>query len=237
MVGKNARGGTRYTESIRMHFGVTSSDARLQRAEYITGVKTPVIISEVLNTTGIDGELPQGNMSGHAVSSINGGGKAYFCEEHGFIMGLMSVMPKTAYQQGIHKKFLRRSPLDYYWPSFAHIGEQEVQNQELYYEATDGVNTGYNAGTFGYIPRYSEYRFENNRVATDLRTTLDFWHAGRIFEAQPALNDKFITTQDSAPETTDRLFAVDASTSDPLIVHCLNKIYALRPIPYFGTPY
>lgn len=233
---KNARGGTRYTESIRMHFGVTSSDARLQRAEYITGVKSPIIISEVLNTTGIDGELPQGNMAGHGVGTPSGGGKSFFCEEHGWIMGLMSVMPKTAYQQGIHKKFLRRSTLDYYWPSFAHIGEQEVTNQEIFYRGNVPVNFGANAETFGYLPRYSEYRFEQNRVMTELKTSLNFWHAGRIFSAPPTLSAAFITTQNSADETTDRLFAVDASTADPLICVVLNKVHAVRPLPYFGTP-
>lgn len=233
---KNARGGTRYTESIRMHFGVTSSDARLQRAEYITGVKSPIIISEVLNTTGIDGELPQGNMAGHGVGTISGGGKSFFCEEHGWIMGIMSIMPKTAYMQGVHKKFLRRSTLDYPWPSFAHIGEQEVQRQEVYYNEIDGVNNGVNDDTFGYLPRYSEYRFEQNRVMTDLRDTLLDWHAGRKFATNPTLSEAFITTAGTAPETTDRLFAVSTDVADPLICVVLNKIHAVRPFPYFGTP-
>lgn len=234
---KNARGGTRYTEINRMHFGVTSSDARLQRAEYITGIKTPVVVSEVLNTAGIDGELPQGNMAGHGVSVINGGGKSFFCEEHGFIMGLMSVMPKTAYQQGIHRKFLRTSPLDYYWPSFAHIGEQEVMNQELYHKPGAAEDAA-NKATFGYLPRYSEYRFENNRVAGGMRTDLNFWHAGRIFTDRPTLSESFISCHEGyAPESTDRIFAVAEAQADPLIIHCLNKVHAVRPIPYFGTPY
>lgn len=233
---KNARGGTRYTESIRMHFGVTSSDARLQRAEYITGIKSPIIISEVLNTTGIDGELPQGNMAGHGVGTLSGGGKSFFCEEHGWIIGLMSVMPMTGYFQGIHKKFLRSTTLDYPWPSFAHIGEQEVQNQEVYYDAADGPTGSQNTGTFGYLPRYSEYRFEQNRVMTDLKTTLKDWTAAREFAAPPTLNAAFITTQNSADETTDRLFAVSTAEADPLICVVLNKIHAVRPFPYFGTP-
>lgn len=229
---KNARGGTRYTEINRMHFGVISSDARLQRAEYITGIKSPIVISEVLNTTGIDGELPQGNMAGHGVGTLSGGGKSFFCEEHGWILGLMSVMPKTSYQQGLHRKFSRTSPLDYYWPSFAHIGEQEVLQKEVYHQ---GSPVDDNA-TFGYLPRYSEYRFEQNRIMTDLKDTLKDWHAARIFDAVPYLNEEFITTQNSAPETTDRLFAVNAATADPLICVVLNKIYAVRPLPYFGTP-
>lgn len=238
---KNARGGTRYTEVIRMHFGTISSDARLQRAEYITGVKSPIIISEVLNTTGADGGLPQGNMAGHGVGTLSGGGKSYYCEEHGWIMGIMSVMPKTAYQQGLHKKFTRTSPLDYYWPSFAHIGEQEILNQEVYLDPKVPIGEGWNAQPFGYIPRYSEYRFEQNRVSTDLRTTLKDWHAGRIFDTEngtnmPALNAQFVSTQNSADETTDRLFAVQSDEADPLICVVLNKIHAIRPLPYFGTP-
>lgn len=230
---KNARGGTRYTESIRMHFGVTSSDARLQRAEYITGIKSPVIISEVLNTSGIDGELPQGNMSGHGVSTPSGGGKSFFCEEHGWIMGIMSVMPKTAYFQGLHRKFSRQTTLDYYWPSFAHIGEQEVLNKEVY---LDPITPENNEGTFGYLPRYSEYRFEQNRVMTEMKTTLKQWHAAREFFSPPTLSEAFITTQNCAPETTDRLFAVNTEFADPLICVVLNKIHAVRPLPYFGTP-
>ena len=123
---KNARGGTRYIESILSHFGVRSSDARLQRPEYITGVKTPVIVSEVLNTTGESEGLPQGNMAGHALSISSGKSGNYYCEEHGYIIGIMSVMPKTAYQQGIPKTFLKNDTLDYYFPSFANIGEQPV---------------------------------------------------------------------------------------------------------------
>lgn len=237
---KNARGGTRYTEVIRMHFGTISSDARLQRAEYITGVKSPIIISEVLNTTGMDGGLPQGNMAGHGVGTVSGGGKPYYCEEHGWIVGIMSVMPKTSYMQGLHKKFTRKTPLDYYWPSFAHIGEQEIRNQEVYYNPFDMVDDSYNGATFGYIPRYSEYRFEQNRIMTDMRSSLKDWHAARIFDVQgtnfPALNGQFISTEGSAPETTDRLFAVQQAQADPLICVVLNKIHAIRPLPYFGTP-
>ena len=149
---KNARGGTRYIESILSHFGVKSSDARLQRPEYITGVKTPVVISEVLNTSGTQDQLPQGNMAGHGIAVSSGKSGNYYAEEHGYVIGIMSIMPKTAYQQGIPRNFLKLDPLDYYWPSFANIGEQEVQVQELY------AYTANRADTFGYVPRYAEYR-------------------------------------------------------------------------------
>jgi hypothetical protein len=223
---KNARGGTRYIENILMHFGVRSSDKRLQRPEYITGLKTPVVISEVLNTTGEDAGLPQGNMAGHGVAVSTGKYGTYFCEEHGYIIGIMSVMPKTAYQQGIPKTYLKNDPLDFFWPSFAHIGEQPVTNDELYAYTATGNDT------FGYVPRYAEYKFNPSRVAGDFRTSLDYWHLGRIFANQPALNQTFI---ECTPEQCDRIFAVQ-SEEDYLYCHVLNKIRAVRPMPKFGTP-
>lgn len=221
-----ARGGTRLIEWVRAQFGVNSSDARLQRPEYITGVKSPVVISEVLNSTGESGGLPQGNMAGHGVSVTSGKYGHYFCEEHGWIMGIMSVMPKTAYSQGFNKKFLRyRDPLDYYVPKLANLGEQAVKNFEVYYDA--GV-----AGeeTFGYLPRFAEYKFENNRIAGDFRTSLDYWHLAREFGSTPGLNQDFI---ECVPDT--RIFAVEDGT-DYLFVHHLNKVMASRLMPKYGTP-
>jgi hypothetical protein len=223
---KNARGGTRYIESILSHFGVRSSDARLQRPEYITGVKTPVVVSEVLNTTGEDGGLPQGNMAGHALSISSGKSGSYYCEEHGYIIGIMSVMPKTAYQQGIPRTFLKNDTLDYYFPSFANIGEQAVEKQELY------AYTSQKNDTFGYVPRYAEYKYMPSRVAGEFRTTLDYWHLGRIFATEPNLNSTFI---ECTPAQTTRIFAVEDGV-DPLYCHVYNKIQAVRPMPKFGTP-
>lgn len=222
---KAARGGSRYVESILNHFGVKSSDKRLQRPEYITGAKSPVVISEVLNTTGTE-SLPQGNMSGHAISVGQGRYGSYYCEEHGYIIGIMSVMPKTAYQQGLDKHWLKiNDPFQYYWPSFANIGEQEVLNKEVYaFQAANGNDT------FGYVPRYAEYKFMQNRVAGDFRNTLDFWHLGRIFAAPPNLNEDFIMCE---PDT--RIFAVEDDT-DYLYCQILHNIKAVRPMPKFGTP-
>jgi hypothetical protein len=222
---KNARGGTRYVESILAHFGVKSPDARLQRPEYITGMKTPVVVSEVLNTAGATGSPVQGNMAGHAVSVTAGAGGSYYVQEHGWIMGIMSVMPKTAYYQGIPKKFLKLDQLDYFWPTFAHIGEQPVIKQELY----SGTTTGNDV--FGYVPRYAEYKFENNRVAGDLALSLEFWHEARKFSAMPSLNQTFIECTPS-----NRIFAVSGGETDRIIVQVLNKITAVRPMPKFGTP-
>lgn len=223
---KNARGGTRYIESILSHFGVKSSDKRLQRPEYITGVKTPVIISEVLNTTGENSGLPQGNMAGHGISVSSGKSGSYFCEEHGYIIGIMSVMPKTAYQQGIPRTFLKNDTLDYYFPTFANIGEQEVKLNELYAYTPSAEET------FGYVPRYSEYKYMPSRVAGDFRNTLDYWHLGRIFDNQPALNKAFVECK---PSDTTRIFAVEDGT-DPLYCHVYNKIQAIRPMPKYSTP-
>jgi len=224
---KNARGGTRYIESILSHFGVKSSDARLQRPEYITGVKTPVVISEVLNTSGTEGELPQGNMAGHGIAVSSGRSGRYYAEEHGYIIGIMSVMPKTAYQQGIPRTFSKLDPLDYFWPSFANIGEQEVKVQELY------AFTSNNQDTFGYVPRYAEYKYMPSRVAGDFRTSLDYWHLGRIFGSEPTLSQEFI---ECTPEDTERIFAVTDPDAQKLYCHVLNKVKAVRPMPKYGTP-
>jgi hypothetical protein len=224
---KNARGGTRYIESILSHFGVKSSDSRLQRPEYITGVKTPVVISEVLNTSGTENQLPQGNMAGHGIAVSSGRAGSYYCEEHGYIIGIMSVMPKTAYQQGIPRTFLKLDPLDYYWPSFANIGEQEVQVQELYAYTANAKDT------FGYVPRYAEYKYMPSRVAGDFRTSLDYWHLGRIFENEPTLSQEFI---ECTNDETSRIFAVTDPDAQKLYCHVLNKIKAVRPMPKYGTP-
>ncbi len=224
---KNARGGTRYIESILSHFGVKSSDSRLQRPEYITGVKTPVVISEVLNTSGTQDQLPQGNMAGHGISVSSGRSGTYYCEEHGYIIGIMSVMPKTAYQQGIPRTFLKLDALDYFWPSFANIGEQEVQVQELYAYTANKVDT------FGYVPRYAEYKYMPSRVAGDFRTSLDYWHLGRIFDSEPTLSQEFI---ECTPAEVERIFAVTDSDAQKLYCHVLNKIKAVRPMPKYGTP-
>lgn len=220
-----ARAGTRLKEVIWGFFGVDSGDARLQRPEYITGVKTPIQISEVLNTTGTE-DLPQGNMAGHGVSVSNGYSGSYFVREHGFIIGVMSVMPKTAYQQGLQKHWLKtNSPFEYFWPQFANIGEQEVLYKEIFAFNAEGGDT------FGYVPRYAEYKFNFNRVAGDFRTSLDFWHMGRIFSSLPGLNNEFVEC-----DPTHRVFAVTDAEVQKLYVHIYNKVHAWRLMPKYGTP-
>jgi len=224
---KNARGGTRYIENILSHFGVRSSDKRLQRPEYITGVKSPVVVSEVLQTSE-SATTPQGNMAGHGVGVTSGRYGKYFCEEHGYVIGILSVMPKTAYQQGIPKHFLKTTDfLDFYWPEFAHLGEQEILGKEIFaFEPTN-----YDDGVFGYIPRYSEYKFINNRVAGDFETSLNNWTASRIFTNAPSLNSAFVES-----DPTHRIFAVTDPDVDKMWCHVLNKVRAIRPMPKFGTP-
>lgn len=222
-----ARAGSRYVETILGHFGVRSSDKRLQRPEYITGVKSPVRISEVLQT-GETGTSPQGNMAGHAVSYTRGKYGSYYCEEHGVIMGIMSVVPKPAYQNGIPKFFLKTNdPFDFYWPKFANIGEQPVVNDEVYAYQPDG------ADTFGYVPRYSEYKFMPSRTAGEFRSTLDYWTLTRQFGSPPGLNEGFIEV---APAETERIFAVEAAPNAHLYVSMYHSIQALRKMPKYGTP-
>lgn len=227
---KMARGGTRLKEVIWEHFGVDSKDARLQRPEYITGTRTPVTISEVLNTTGTD-DNPQGNMAGHGISVTNGKHGTYYCPEHGYIMCIMSILPKTAYQDGIPKKFIAKTdPSEEYWPAFANIGEQPIINKEVMAFPTTLTDV---EETFGYVPRYAEYKFENSRVAGQFRSSLNFWHMGRIFDpaAPPELNDTFILA-----DPTQRIFAVTDTAVQKIIAHVYNEVKAVRPMPKFGTP-
>ncbi|AXH75910.1 MAG: major capsid protein [Microviridae sp.] len=228
---KNARGGSRYTESILSHFGVRSSDQRLQRPEYLGGGSSPMVISEVLQTSNNDTqETPQGNMAGHGLNVGGSNSFRYTAEEHGYIIGIMSIMPKPAYQQGVPKHFLKFDKFDYFWPSFAHLGEQPVENREIYLRNDNEDPTFQeNYETFGYTPRYAEYKFINSSVHGEYKSTLDFWHMGRKFETPPALNKTFIEC-----DPTTRIFAV--LDSEQIYAHVYHRIKARRKMPYFGTP-
>lgn len=230
---KLARGGSRYIEYIKSFFGVQSSDARLQRPEYLGGGKSPVTISEVLQTSE-SVTTPQGNLSGHGINVGQSHSFSRSFEEHGYIIGIMSVMPKSCYQQGIPKHWNKFDNLDYFNEKFAHLGEQEIKNKELYVaQASTDENV------FGYIPRYSEYRYLPSSVHGDFRDNLDYWHWGRVFTAIPALNSSFIEC-----EPTKRIFAVqDIPDSDDSVrdfntmyCHIFHNIQAIRPIPKYGEP-
>lgn len=231
---KSARGGSRYIEQIYSHFGVRSSDARLQRPEYLGGGRSPIVISEVLQTAVQEGTpapedySPVGDMYGHG-SSISGNHrfKRSF-EEHGFVMGIISVMPKSAYQDGLSRFWRKFNKFDYYWPSFAHLGEQEVLNSELWckYNSIDEPDE-----VFGYQQRYAEYKYVPSTVHGDFRNQLDYWHMGRKFDSQPNLNKQFIQE-----DPTSRIFNVTDSEVDTLWVQIYHKVDALRPMPYFSIP-
>lgn len=223
---KAARGGSRYVEQLKVHFNVISSDKRLQRPEFLGGTRNPVVISEVLQTSSTDGSSPQANMAGHGISGSYGKDIRYYAEEHGYIIGIMSVMPDTAYQQGIPRHFTRKSWEDYAWPTFAHLSEQPILNKELYI-----ANDGKNDDIFGYIPRYSEYRYQPSRVAGEFRDTLSFWHLGRIFQNRPLLNQDFIECK---PRTD--IFAVTDDENQHLWCHCYHKVFVKRKLPKYGVP-
>lgn len=228
---KTARGGDRYTEILLMHFDEHSSDARLQRPEFITGVTSPVHISEVLNTTGNTGELPQGNMAGHGVSVAEGNFGSYHTEEHCIIMGITYIIPKPAYFQGIPREFnVPANPLDgLMWPSFAHIGEQAVLTREIraYQDSTD---------VFGYIPRFSELKYAQNRVGGLFKlpasaSGLGYWTFARTYGATPTLSQTFLEVD------KDDFLDPFAVTSDDLILFNIYfKIRAVRCLPVFSTP-
>lgn len=221
-----ARGGSRYTEWILSMYGVRSSDARLQRPEYVNGSVSPLLISDVANTSDTSTAV-QGTLSGEATAHVNGRSSGYFCEEFGIMMSILSIMPETAYQQGIEKSLWLRinDPSELPNPLFAQLGEQEVTQKEV---AAYGATPD---GLFGYLPRFAEDRFENSRVCGQMKTTLNFWHLGRLFATEPALNADFIKCQPSY-----RVFAVDDDAEDHFVAHIYNRISALRPLPKYNNP-
>lgn len=221
---RNARGGSRYIESILSHFGVKSSDKRLQRPEFIGGFKEPIVISEVLQTSATT-TTPLAQQGGHGISVGGGRNQQYYAEEHGYIFGIMSILPQTAYQQGMPKHWSKHNKFDFYWPSFANLGEQEVKNREIYYGATG------NDDTFGYVPRYAEYKFNPSRVSGAFRSSLSYWHLGRIFASAPVLNESFINC-----DASKRIFAVTSQGVDSFYVHTYHRIHARRKMPIFGVP-
>ena len=222
---RNARAGARYVEFLNSHFGVSPRDDRLQRPEYIGGSKSPIIISEVLQTSSTDVTTPQGNMAGHAMGLSSSFCGKYSATEYGLIIGIMSVMPKPSYQQGIDRQWLRRTTYDFFFPEFVNLSEQAVLNAEIYASAVEKDNLD----IFGYQGRYNEMRVKSNMVCSQMRDTFDYWHLGRQFSSLPVLNDEFIECIPSK-----RIFA---SESEPgLIVSFGNVIKAFRPLPLMPEP-
>jgi len=215
-----ARYGSRYVEYLR-YLGVRSSDARLQRPEYLGGGKQTIQFSEVLQTA--EGTDPVGQLRGHGIAGMRSNRYRRFFEEHGYIISLMLVRPKTIYAQGLFRHWNRRFKEDYFQRELQHIGQQEVLNKEVY--APHASPTG----IFGYQDRYDEYRRAESLVSGEFRTTaLDFWHMARIFASDPALNASFVS---SVP--TKRIFA--STDTDGLYVTCKHSIQARRMIARTGT--
>ena len=222
----NARGGSRYIESIQNHFGVKSADSRLQRPEYLGGGKSNISFSEVLQTSSSDQTTPQGNMSGHGINVGNSNRMDNVTfTEHGFIIGIFSVMPDTAYINVTPRWSFRFDPLDYLWPKFAQLGEQPVYTKEVRPDVTDRNEV------FGYQSRYAEYKQNLNTVHGDFKTNLDFWHMSRLIGVNPVLNEEFIQCT-----PTDRVFAVEDITVDKMYVHMFHRINAKRPLPRYNIP-
>ncbi|QXN75009.1 major capsid protein [Microvirus mar5] len=230
---KMNRGGYRYIEQILNFFGVKSSDARLQRAEYLGGSRTPVIVSQVTQTsqTMTSGEKSLlGDWAGNATSLSNGILCKRRFEEHGFLMVIMSVTPKASYFQGLPRKYQRFDKTDYYWPQFAHIGDQEIKKSELYYSFDNGED---NEAGFGYAPRYAEYRYNPDEIHGEFKDNLLYWHMARKFSSQPSLSNNFMKIGDAE---VNRVFAIDQNIADPLLCQLYFNVYAKRKISRYGNP-
>lgn len=223
----NARVGSRYIEQILGHYGVRVPDFRLDRPEYLGGGKSPVQISEVLQTSSTDDITPQGNMSGHGVSVGNKNAFRYSFDEHGIVLGILSVLPRTAYYQGISRFLTKFDKFDHYFPEMAHLSEQAVKQEEIYNEFNDPQ--GLNQTDFGYQERYAEYKYHGGEVHGDFRDTLDFWHLGRKFATPPALNTSFVESDPSK-----RIFNVE--DGNHMWCQVYNNVHAVRPMPKHAIP-
>lgn len=223
-------GGTRIKEYIKSMFGVDIPDARAQYPEFLGGGSVAITIGEVPQTSSSDTTSPQGNLAGRGVTANRISVPMYFVPEYGFIMGVMVVRPKADYFQGFDRELTQMDYYDYYNPMFEHIGEQEVLKSEIYAvdESDDGL--------FGYQSRNADYKFFNNEVHGQFRNmsgvSLGSWHLARNFGSVPSLNSSFIQCN---PDV-DRIFAVDTSKLDYLVVQLRNHVVASRPMSEFSTP-
>lgn len=229
---RDARGGTRYTELIKSHFGVTSPDARLQRPEYLGGGSTPINIIPVPQTspTGTYANTPQGNLAAFGTTTLHNHGFNSSFTEHCLIIGLVSVRADLTYQQGLDRMFSRKTRFDFYWPALSHIGEQAVLQKEIY---ATGVQAD-DDKVFGYQERYAEYRYKPSRITGEFRSnfaqSLDLWHLAQDFSTAPVLDETFI--EETPP--IDRIIAV---TDEPhFLFDSYFKMRCARPMPVYGVP-
>lgn len=226
---RNARGGTRYTEILQNHFGVISPDARLQRPEYLGGSSSRVNFSTVAQTSPTSGSNALGDLAAFGVCTDQVPGFTKSFTEHTLIIGLLNVRADLNYQQGLHRKFSRRSRYDFYWPALANIGEQDVKNKEIY-----ATNTATDDQVFGYQERWAEYKYAPNQITGKLRSTygtpLDFWHLAQKFTSLPALNSSFM--EDNPP--ISRIIAVPSEPQ--FILDSFIQLSCARPMPMFSVP-
>lgn len=226
---RDARGGTRYTEILRSHFGVISPDARLQRPEYLGGSSTNINITPVQQTSGTTSTSPQGNLAAFGVVGDSFPAFTKSFVEHGYIIGLVNVRADLNYQQGLNRMWSRQTRFDYYWPSLAHLGEQAILNKEIYAQATEADDE-----VFGYQERYAEYRYKPNLITGALRSTyaqsLDVWHLAQKFDNLPVLNSEFIT--ENPP--VSRVVAVQDEPH--FILDCAFSLNCTRAMPVRSVP-
>lgn len=232
---RDARGGTRYTEILRSHFGVTSPDARLQRPEYLGGGSTLINISPIAQTTGtgISGQTtPQGNLAAMGVYHAHNHGFTQSFVEHGYVIGVIAVRADLTYQQGLRRHWSRSTRYDYYFPAFAMLGEQAVLNKEIY--VTGGSS---DANVFGYQERWAEYRYNPSEITGLFRSTaagtIDPWHYAQRFTALPTLNSTFI--QDNPPLARN-LAVGSAANGQQFLLDAFFNINAARPLPMYSVP-
>jgi hypothetical protein len=233
---RDARGCTRYTEIIRAHFGVISPDSRLQRPEYLGGSSQRININAVQQTSSTDEVSPQGNLAAYGIVTDSQGSFNKSFTEHGVIIGLVNVRADLTYQQGIPRMFSRRTKYDFYWPALANIGEQEVLNKEICYDATDPLS---NAGIFGYQERYAEYRYAPSKITgkmkSDLVTpanSLDVWHLSQVFDTVPSLDQTFI--EENVP--IDRVLAIKTEDEPNFVFDSFFDLKCARPMPVYSIP-
>ena len=226
---RDARGGTRYTEILRSHFGVISPDARLQRPEYLGGSSARISINPVQQTSATNETTPQGNLAAFGVVSDSFHGFSKSFVEHGYVFGFVNVRADLTYQQGLNRMWSRQGRFDFYWPVLAHLGEQAVLNKEIYAQGTADDDK-----VFGYQERYAEYRYYPGQITGKFRSTdpqpLDSWHLAQKFSSLPTLSSQFI--QDDPP--VDRVVAV---TSEPqFLFDSYIRLKCARPMPVYSVP-
>ena len=230
---KDARGGTRYTEILKTHFGVTSPDSRLQRPEYLGGNRVPININQVVqNSATVEGETPLGNVAGYSVTSDTHSDFRQSFTEHGFVIGVMVARYDHTYQQGIERFWSRKTRFDYYWPVLANIGEQAVLNKEIYAQGTDVDDE-----VFGYQEAWGDYRYKPNRVTGEMRSqyaqSLDVWHLGDDYTKLPSLSAEWIVEDKT---NVDRVLAVTSTNANQLFADLYINNQTTRPMPMYSIP-